>query len=215
MSTLHGAPLSPYVRKVRIALAEKGVDYTLNPVIPFDPPDDFKKISPLGKIPVYTTSEGQNIPDSSVIIAYLERSVSDNPLYPADNSDFAKALFIEEYCDTVVVEATGPVFFQRLITPLLMGGTPDETIVAEALNEKLPPRLSYLNEQIGSNDYFVGNRFSVADLAITSPFVNLMHGKEEVDAGQYPNLRRYLDNMMSRPTIAPLIEEERAFAAGG
>ena len=55
--TVIGAPLSPFVRKVRVVLAEKQLEYKLDPVSPFAPPADFEKISPLKRIP-HARSEG-------------------------------------------------------------------------------------------------------------------------------------------------------------
>jgi glutathione S-transferase len=66
MPTLHGASLSPFVRKVRVALAIKGIEYEQIQIVPFGANEDFKRISPLGKIPVYE-DQGQMIPDSSVM----------------------------------------------------------------------------------------------------------------------------------------------------
>ena len=106
MSVLHGAALSPFVRKARAALAERGLDYELVEVFPFGQTSEYLEKSPLGKIPWYTTPEGQDIPDSSVIIAYLER-VHGQLLHPADPGDYARALFGEEYGDTAVVAACG------------------------------------------------------------------------------------------------------------
>ena len=53
MPTIHGVNASPFVRKVRVAMLEKGLDYDLEPVMPIGVSDEFKKLSPLGKIPVY------------------------------------------------------------------------------------------------------------------------------------------------------------------
>ena len=119
MSVLHGASASPFVRKVRVALQEKGIAYELDPILPFNVSDEYKKMSPLGKIPCYTPKEGVNIPDSSVIVAYLERTNKNNPLYPENAEDFARALFLEEYGDSALVAALGTVFFQRIVGPTL------------------------------------------------------------------------------------------------
>jgi glutathione S-transferase len=211
MSTLHGAGLSPFVRKVRIALKEKGIAYDHDPVVPFNVSDEFKKMSPLGKIPVYTPKAGVHIPDSSVIIAYLERTHPKPALYPENPEDFARALFLEEYGDGGVVPAAGPVFFQRIIGPRLMGQPTDEALVKDHLENKLPPLMKWLDEQIGNREYLVGNAFTVADIGVLSPFVNLMHAGEKVDAARYPNLARYLGKMFQRPSVEALIKEEQAF----
>jgi glutathione S-transferase len=211
MSTVHGASLSPFVRKVRVALKEKGIAYDLDPVVPFNMTPEFKKISPLGKIPVYTPKPGVHIPDSSVIIAYLERTKPAPALYPENPEDMARALFLEEYADAGVVAAAGPVFFQRVIAPRFMGQTTDEAIVKDSLENKLPPLLDWLDKAINGNEYFVGNKFSVADIALTSPFINLMYGGERISAQKHPNLARYLERMFARPSVSELLQEEKSF----
>ncbi len=210
MSTLHGVNASPFVRKTRIALKEKGVAYEQIPVMPINVSDDFKKISPLGKIPVYSPEEGVNIPDSSVIIAYLEKVHPQPPLYPSDPVDFARALFLEEYGDSALVSEAGTIFRQRIVNPMFLGEATDDAAIKQTLEVTLPPLLSYLEEQAKAGEYLVGGAFSVADIGIVSPFVNMMHAGETVDASSYPNLARYLSNMMARPSIAELIEEEKA-----
>ena len=211
MATLHGAALSPFVRKVRIALKEKGISYEHDPVVPFNVSDDFKKMSPLGKIPVWTPKPGVHIPDSSVIIAYLERTGTKPALYPENPEDFARALFIEEYVDTAVVQAAGTVFFQRIIGPRLMGQPTDTAAVDDALKNKLPPLLAWLDEQVKDREFVVGNALTVADIAMVSPFVNLKHAGEQVDAGRFPNLAKYINRLMDRPSVKELFTEEQQF----
>jgi glutathione S-transferase len=210
MNVLHGASASPFVRKVRVALQEKGIAYDLDPVMPFNVSDEFKKMSPLGKVPCYTPKEGVNIPDSSVIVAYLERTNKNSPLYPENAEDYARALFIEEYGDSALVAALGTIFFQRVVGPMFMGQKTDETVIANALEKQIPPLLAWLDEQIKGKEFFVGDRLTIADIAIASPFVNFMHAGEKIDAAKYPNLAAFLDRMHSRPSFKALIEEEKA-----
>ena len=73
MPTVLGVNLSPFVRKVRVALAEKGVPYDLVPVFPQAADEEFRKISPLGKVPALRDGD-KGFSDSSVINLYLERS---------------------------------------------------------------------------------------------------------------------------------------------
>ena len=68
---IHGAPISPFVRKVRIALAEKGIAYELRPALPRSEP--LLRLNPLGKIPTLE-EDGFAVGDSSVICDYLERT---------------------------------------------------------------------------------------------------------------------------------------------
>ena len=87
MPTIHGVNASPFVRKIRAVFEEKGLAYDLNPVMPFGTSDEFKKISPLGKIPVYQDGD-YTLPDSSCIALYIERKHPEPALYPADDEAF-------------------------------------------------------------------------------------------------------------------------------
>ena len=83
MPKLHGANLSPFVRKVRIALAEKGIEYEHEQVLPFGQTPEYMALSPLGKVPCYQDGD-VTIPDSSVIIDYIDHVEPNPPLYPTD-----------------------------------------------------------------------------------------------------------------------------------
>jgi glutathione S-transferase len=205
---LHGVNASPFVRKVRVALAEKGIAYELRPVMPIAPPPEYLKISPLGKIPCLQDGDF-TLPDSSCIIAYLERTSPKPALYPEDAKQFGRALFFEEYCDTRLVETLGPVFFQRIVRKLILKQEPDETIARKKIDEEAPKVFDWLEGQLGDQQWLVGARFSIADIAAGSPFVNYAHAGESVDAKRWPQLAAYLQRVHSRPSFKALIEEER------
>lgn len=203
-----GAGLSPFVRKTRVFLAEKGIDYELEPLIPFGVSDEYKRKSPLGKIPCLE-HDGRALPDSSVICAYVERIQPEPPLYPKDDWDYAQALWLEEYADGALVGA-GIAAFQENVLKKLMGGEPQPERVEEARSKTLPPFLDYLEGRIGDQEYLVGGRFTIADIAVASPFVNFAHGGLRPDARRWPKLVAYLERVHGRPSFKPLIEEERA-----
>lgn len=211
MSILHGAALSPFVRKARVALMEKGIDYELDPVMPFNPPPEYLEMSPLGKVPCYTTPDGQHIPDSSVIIAYLEKAHPHKPLYPDNAGDLARALFGEEYGDTALVQACGTVFFQRFVGPLFMNQPTDEAAVQNALEVEIPKAISWIDKQVAGKDFFVGGRLSVADIALCSPLVNLGHGGGDFDRSRFAEYARYSDAILARESFASAIKEEKDF----
>lgn len=208
MLEIHGVNISPFVRKIRVALAEKGIEYELVPVNPFAPTPEFLALTPLGKIPVLR-DDTVTLPDSSCIVAYLERRVPEPALYPADLAQFGRALFYEEYADTRIYETLAPVFVQRVLVPLLMKGTPDEDKIQRCLTAA-PAVFDYLEGEIGDRTWLVGERFSVADVSVASPFLNWGYAGERVDAERWPKLVAYLERVHSRPSFRPLIEEEQA-----
>jgi len=210
MLKIHGAGASPFVRKVRVVLGEKGVDYELNPVMPFGVSDEFKKISPLGKIPVLETEDGKYVNDSSVICDYVERTHPTPALYPTDAYQRARALWFEEYGDTAVVTAVGTIFFQKIVGPAFMNSPTDEKILKNAWEVECPKVFTYLEGEIRSADKpLVGDAFSIADIATATFFVNMMHAGYKVPADKWPKLAAFIDNVHARPSFKPLIEEEQ------
>jgi glutathione S-transferase len=208
MPKVHGVNLSPFVRKVRVALAEKGIEYRLVPVVPFGVSEEFRRISPLGKVPVFEEDDGFTIPDSSVILAYLERTRPSPPLYPADPREMAQALFLEEWSDTRLIEACAPVFFERYVAVRLLKREPNEELIRTCVEQRQPQAFGYLEKLLAGREYAVGDRFSVADLAIASPLVNLRHAGVHVDPARWPELQRYLRAIWARPSFEALLKEE-------
>jgi glutathione S-transferase len=209
MPKLHGVNLSPFVRKVRIALAEKGIEYEHEQVLPFGQTPEYFALSPLGKVPCYQDGD-LTIPDSSVIIDYLERVAPNPPLYPTDPGQRARALWYEEYADTKLVNALSTVFFQRFVGPKFMQQETDQAAVDAALNDEIPPILDYLEGELDSDGFLVGDHFSIADIAATSPFVNFAIVGESADAGRWPKLAAYVERMHGRPHYKPIVEGDLA-----
>jgi glutathione S-transferase len=209
MPVLHGVNLSPFVRKVRFALAEKGRSVEQEQVVPFGVSEEFKQLSPLGKIPVYQDGE-LVLPDSSVIIDYLEHVQPEPALYPADPGQRGRALFYEEYGDTKVTSALSTIFFQRFVRKTFFQQEADEALIAATLENEVPPILDYLAAELGENDYLVDNRFSIADIAITTAFVNFRIGGESIDAGRWPTISAYVERVFSRPALKPIVEGDLA-----
>ncbi len=210
MLTVYGVGPSPFVRKVRVLLAEKSVPYQLEPVLPMNVSAEFKKISPLGKIPALRDGE-RTLADSSVICAYLERTHPQPALYPAEPYDQARALWFEEYGDTGMAEVMGPkIFFQKIVGPRFMSQKTDEAVVAKAVAEDLPRIFDYLEGELGTADALVGGQLSIADIGVCTQIVNLRHAGFDVDGARWPKLARYASATLSRPSFTALLGEERA-----
>jgi glutathione S-transferase len=216
MPTLYGINASPFVRKVRVVLAEKGITYDHDPIVPVNVSAEYKRISPLGKVPAYRDGE-RALADSSVICAYLERVKPQPALYPSDPFDYARALWFEEYGDSGLAPIMGPkIFFQKIVGPRFFNQPTDEAVVAKAVGEELPPLFDYLESQLGNGDALVGGRFSIADIGIATQFVNLHHAGFGVDAKRWPKLARYVAAVHARPSFKTLIDEEAsAFSVAG
>lgn len=210
--TLYGAALSPFVRKVRVALAEKGLAYKLDPVSPFAPPAEFLAISPLKRIPVLRDdSEGPDatLPDSSAICAYLERKHPAPALYPAQAFAYGRALWLEEYADSDFIGTIGGGLFRAVVINMLMKKEPDHPLAEDTWANKAPRFLDYFEQELGNRAHFVGDMFTIADIAVASPFVNAAHAGFAPDPARHPNLVRFLKATHARPSFAACIAEER------
>jgi len=208
---LYGVSPSPYVCKVMVALAEKGIEYENVPISPMNKPADYTEKSPLGKIPCYEDGDFV-LADSSCIIAYLKRVKPEPALYPTDAKAFGRALWLEEYADTKLGQTLLVSFFERLVRPSFLKEEGDDARVAESL-EELPELYDYLTKVIGDRAFAVGSEFSVADIAIASPFLNFQFAGEKVDAERWPELAKYLEGIFARPSFQAVLAADKALFA--
>ncbi|MBK8957112.1 MAG: glutathione S-transferase family protein [Proteobacteria bacterium] len=208
---LLGANVSPFVRKVRVLLAEKGIAYDFEPVSPFAPPPNWRDVSPLGKIPAFMDGD-KVVNDSTVICQYIERKNKAVPMLPADDDGYIRALWLEEYIDGGFVPVAGAkVFFPLIVAPLRSKAPPDAATradAAKAVAEELPAFWAYMEAQLGDRQFFVNDTLTLADIAIASMHVNLLHAQVQVDAARFPRLAAFMQRMFARPSFKALIEEE-------
>ncbi|MCJ8273464.1 MAG: glutathione S-transferase family protein, partial [Psychrosphaera sp.] len=163
----------------------------------------------LGKIPALTDGD-LNLADSSVICDYLNNKYGNNELYPTDPVQRAKALWLEKYADTKLVEATGGVFYERVIKPKFMQQEPDQNRVDDILTNVLPPIQDYLESQLPESGFALGEEMTIADVAITTQYINASYGQCKVDADKWPKLAAYVAFMMSQPCFVKRMTQDAA-----
>lgn len=217
---LYGAPVSPYVRKVMIFCAEAGIDFQLKPTRPHSSNPDFCAASPFGRIPAMD-DDGFCLADSSAIVHYLHAKHGTG-LIPADPKELGRVVWFDEVGDTVLFGAMQPIFWNRVVMPVLNRLPGDEAAADKAEKEALPPVLDWLEGVIPNNGFLLGDTITLADVAIASPMANYRHIYGSVDAARYPRLAAYVDRMFDRASIAQLFAAEcetvanaRAAAATG
>ena len=209
---VYGSSFSPFVRKTLAFAAEKGVQVELKPVGLGSRDPEFRAASPFGKIPGFRDGDFA-ISDSTAIVTYLEAKFPNPALLPAEPADRARAIWYEEFADTILIACMGKMFFNRFVMPRFMGKEGDLAAADQAEREELPPLLDYLEGVLPTSGYLVGDRLTLADLAVASPFVNLEHVGFFVDAATHPKIAAYLKAIHARPSFATWIAQEKAFAA--
>jgi len=208
MLTVCGVHGSPFTRKVAVLLAEKNLPYEMEQVIPVNVSADYRKISPLGKVPCLKDGDFA-VPDSSVICAYLEKKYPQPALYPEKPEDFARALWFEEYADTALITVLGgKIFFPKVIAPLVLKKPVDEAAIKNAVDNDVPPLFDYLEAQARDGKPMVGEQFSIADIAVTSHLLAFLLSGYQITAARWPKLAAYLMRNQERPSFKNYLEQE-------
>lgn len=206
MIKLYGASASPYVRKVLAVLSIKQLPFEHIPQMPFVDDPEFRKISPLGKIPALEDGD-LTVADSKVICQYLEEAYPDHPVYPQNLLERTRARWFEELGGSKVTEMAGGIFFQRFMRPMMLKQEPDDALVESIINDQLPPMLDYLESQVPADGFLFGS-LGVADLALVAPFVNAGYAGYEVDSDRWPQFAAFCVRVRGHEIVAPLLEAE-------
>jgi RNA polymerase-associated protein len=179
MPTLYDAPRCPYCARARIVLAEKGVDYETVVIDLSDRPAWIYEKNPSGKVPVL--EEGAWVlPESAVIMEYLEERYPEPRLLPADPAERADArLWIWEHDRRL---ADDYYAFRR-------GGP----------SEPLDARLAELGRVLAGRAYLAGNAYSLADIAYL-PW--LVRTRDQLGVELPAALEDWLARLTERPAVA-------------
>jgi glutathione S-transferase len=202
---LYGFPLSPFVRKVGLALTEKGIAFDWVPTNPGQPSDEFAKASPFGKIPAIDDS-GYTLSDSTAIVAYLEAKYPDKPLVPAEPEACGRAIWFEEVCDSEIVPKAVPMIVNRFLRPVIMGMEGDEE-AAKVAEAAILRGFDHVEGALGADGWLDGD-YSIGDLSIASVIKTLGYAKWQIDAGTHPKLAAWYARVGERPAWKWVAEHE-------
>lgn len=193
-----GSPLSPYVRKVLVSLELKGIEWAVDPIVPFFGGDRFAELSPLRRVPVLIDDRA-TLCDSSVICQYLEDRYPTPALYPADVVVRARARWLEEFADSRM----GDVFIWRLfnevaINPYVWGRPKDTALIERTLQEDVPPVLDYLESQVPTQGWCFGETTpTIADISLAVFFRNAAFARFRIDAQRWPRTAAFIERVLA------------------
>ena len=196
-----GSFVSPYVRKVLVCLELKGINYEVDPITPFFGNDEFRRLSPLCRIPVLVDGDFSTS-DSSVICAYLDEAYPQRPVLPADPKDRARARWFEEFADTRLGDLfIWGLFYQKVVHPAVWGEPGDQQRIAKVLTEDAPEALDYLEGELPADGWLFGE-FGLADIAIASFFRNAAYAGFEPDADRWPRVAAFVTRALAHEAFA-------------
>ncbi len=204
-----GSYVSPYVRKVLVCLDLKGVDYEIDPIIPFFGDDRFSRLSPLRRIPVWI-DDRVTLGDSSVICQYLEDCHPEPPLYPRDVADRARARWLEEFADMRLGDVLiWRLFNQLAIRPRVWNEPTDQAVVKQALEVEIPSALDYLEGELPERGFCFGEP-GIADISIACFFRTAAFARFRVDAERWPRTASFVERTLALPSFQKLAPLEDA-----
>ena len=208
---VYGSSLSPFVRKVLAFASEKGIDLEVVAARMRDENPDFREASPFGKMPALRDGD-YCLADSSAIVHYLEAKKPEPQLIPSEAQARGRTIWFDEFADTILFGCGQKLFFNRIVAPRFLKRAGDEEAAAIAERDELPPILDYLESVVPEGEgYLVGDRLTLADISVASPFVNFRHLGLEVDQGRHPRIAAYVRRMLERPSFSSWVERETAF----
>lgn len=209
---LYGSSMSPFVRKVLVVCAEKGIAIESRAVGIGSMDEGFRAASPFGKMPALVDGDYM-LADSSAIVHYLEAIHRDVALIPEEARSRGKVIWFEEFADTILAPCVGKMFFNRVVSPIFLKREGDANLADRAEAEELPSILRYLEGELQSRRFLVGDRLTLADVAVASCLANLEHAGVAIEGAAFPNLRGYTARLLTRHSFATILDRERSYFA--
>lgn len=160
MLELISATPSPYARKVRIALAEKGIGFTLRTEVPWDSTTATPRHNPLEKLPVLILEDGSSVYESRFILEYLEAKYPLPPMLPDDIDGKLGARHVEVLCDGVC-DACVLLFWERH-----RPAEQQSQAWMARQQRKVDGGLAAIARAAGERDFVIGDRFGLADIVV-------------------------------------------------
>jgi len=207
---LYGALLSPFVRKVALACEEKEIEYELVLSSPGAPDPDFVAASPFGKIPAIRDGDFC-LADSSAIVTYLDAKQPDPALLPPDPQARGRAMWFDEFADTVFGGAGLKILFNRLVAPRILKRPYDEAIAVQG--EKEMPRILEYLESVAPESGWLDGDFTLGDISVASMLRTMVYVGHGPDAAAYPRTAAWYARVAERPAWQKVAEMEAPMAA--
>lgn len=204
---LISATPSPFARKVRMALIEKEIAFTLQNEVPWHADTQTPRYNPLEQLPILIPDDGDPVFESSFLMDWLEHKYPEPSMLPADPERVLEAKLIHTIAEGVA-DATVLLFWEMQREHI-------STEWAQRQLRKVKGGLTDLNRRVGGREFFVGDRFGLADIAVIAllGMQDIVINTGMITAWQnfapdmddwnvlYPNLKRFDAHHRDRPSV--------------
>lgn len=199
---LVGSLTSPFVRKVRMVLAEKHIDCEFEVDIPWNADTKVQEMNPLGKVPVLVLDDCSTLFDSRVIVEYLDSIVPVNRLIPQESRPRMLVKRWEALADGVC-DAAAAIFIERKRSEEMQS---KEWLLRQ--HGKVMAGLEAMSEDLGDKTWCTGDHFTLADVAVGCSLGYLSFRFPEITWAQaHPNLGRLAEALAVRPSFSETVPQ--------
>jgi glutathione S-transferase len=206
MRRLYHLALSPYARKVRLFLAEKGLEFELATEKVWMRRQEFLGLNPAGKVPVLIEGDGQVLSESTGICEYLDEVYPDPALIGASSADRAETRRLTNWFDLKFgAEVTANLVFEKVTKRLASLGPPD-TRAIRAGRQNIGAHLEYIGYLTERRRWLAGDQLGLADITAAA-HLSCLDYLGDVPWGQYPLTKDWYARIKSRQSFRPLLTE--------
>ncbi len=201
---LYYHPLSSYSQKVLIAMYEKGIEFEPHIVALMDPEQQakYREVYPMGKVPLLIVDDDHLIPESSIIIEYLD-GIAGPKLIFGDADQRRKIRFKDRMFDLYLNNSVSRLLFQSM--------KPESERDQERIDTskfRIDTMYGFMEQEFGHQRYANGADFSMADCAAATA---LFYAQRIAPFDKYENISAYWDRLASRPSTQRVMSEAEPY----
>ena len=206
MRTLYHLWLSPFSRKVRVALKEKKLEFELKVEQVWERRPEFLALNPAGQVPVLVDEDGSVVCDSAVICEYLEELYPEPPLLGTSPKERAEVRRIAAWFDLKFnAEVTRNLVGEKMMKRMLGTGQPNSALI-RAGHQNIRYHLDYIGYLADRRNWLAGEAFSLADIAAGAQ-LSAVDYIGDVPWDEHARAREWYARLKSRPSFRPLLSD--------
>ncbi|MAI10489.1 MAG: glutathione S-transferase [Rhodospirillaceae bacterium TMED167] len=206
MRTLYHVWLNPFSRKVRIMLAEKKLDFTMEVEPVWERRTKFLALNPAGEVPVLVEPDNTVLSDSAAICEYLEEQSPEPNLMGGKPYEKAEVRRLVAWFDRKFhQEVTDMLVNEKVMKRFLGLGEPDSRII-RAAQKNIHTHLDYITFLTDRRHWLAGEVMTLADIAAAA-HLSVLDYLGDVPWSDYKSAKHWYARIKSRPSLRPILSD--------
>ena len=206
MRVLYHLWLSPFCRKIRVVLAEKGLDFIMKVEKVWERRPEFLALNPAAEVPVLVEPDGTVLADSGAIAEFLDEVYREKLLLGLNPLDRAEARRLSAWFDGKMnAEVTESLLNEKIMKRFLGFGTPDSAVL-RAAKANLGYHLEYISYLAERRRWLAGDHFSLADISAAA-HLSAIDYLGDVPWADHESAKEWYARVKSRPSFRALLSD--------